>query len=757
MHICYIGNELYPVDRGGIARLIHNMALQVLNELPDAHVHILLPVEYADRIDGIAAHFPNRIHLWCCPNQAEVKKRLGGAEDSQLNGIGRHPQLFCEAAAFMFGALDIETAIGAKLTHIEVPDHLGYGNLILTARECGLAFQTAEIACRIHSSFSELLRFEPDYYPTDSWHAARIDMEAECLRLADRIIAPLEAIATIVEESAVFPAGKQVEINFPAVLSKAPDPEPLPENHAPDFVFASRFQPFKRPDLFIRGAVQFLDRNPDYLGKLRLMAYAFEPMYLAGLRMMVPQRYSAKILFETDLSEQARHARLASSIVVQPSAYESLCLLAYEIGAKQRPILLAKDCAAFANEPRWSHKNNCLLFDPSPDGLADTMQTALRWRPTALVSSNPDQVWMQNGESPRKSPTNASAGAVLVGPVSDPSQIPKIRTLSHRIPANWALHVYTIGVDLQDAFDNPEITCHVADASHQQSKFVERILSTLHDDVVCLTTPDALPHSNLLEAACRLDVATVLSALTTQSGNLNCFAGRAPTLALQDSRLAPSCLCLHRNEALRLLAKLNNARRLVANLVMALQNDRLNLVIAPQVWIDQEASPFKNPEDIRLHGTQLRHAQRRIDPARTLGMVDRTNGTSLPLLNEAPVELTLVSDDTPIGDKIDLTIPAGVTTIALQSNTPLWGHMLRFTVVPGGDVPSQPISLSLTSRDGTASIGDTQILSLALNRHQLILAGPFYETAELEFTFERSAEVAPVSFSLRRIKRLSPA
>ncbi|MEX0969614.1 MAG: glycosyltransferase [Paracoccaceae bacterium] len=733
------------------------MALQVLDEVPNAQVHILLPAGHADRIKTMSEYYPKHIQLWCCPSPAEVKRRLGGTADTALRGIGRHPQLFAEAAAFMFGAMDIEAATGARLTHIEIPDHLGYGNLILTARECGIAFQSAEVACRIHSSFTELLRFEPDYYATDSWHAARIDMEAECLRLADRIFAPLHTIGAIVERNIKLPAGKSVAINFPAVLHAAPKLEPLPEGHVPDFAFASRFQPFKRPELFIRGAVHFLDRNPGYSGSMRLMAYAFEPMYLATLRMMVPQRHSTKILFETDLPESERNARLAHSIVVQPSVYESLCLLSYEVSARQRPVLVANDCAAFANEPRWRNGDNCLMFEPSPEGLADCMQNALTWRPKVPVSFAPNPVWMRDNAVTRNPLTNTKTGVVLIGPISDPAQIPGIRALSNRAPTNWKVHVYTIGVDLQDAFDDPAITCHVADAGCQQDSFMGGILRALESDNVCLATPDALPKSNLLQAASQIDDSIVLSALSGDQDNLNCFAGRAPNLALQDSRLSASCLCLSRQDALRLLAKQGSSRRVIANLVMALQDDRLTLVIAPQIWILQQNSPFEEPDDVRLHGTQLRRAHRQIDPALHLGMVDRASASTLPLLNESPVQLTSPSFAIAPGDKVDISLPCGAKTVTLHSDAPLWGHMLRLTVVPGKEVPCEPVELTLTTHDSANTNTVTQKITLDLKRHQLVLTGPFFGNAVLEFTFERPAGASAIDCSLRRIRRLSPA
>jgi len=735
------------------------MAHQVVNELPEARVHILLPERYNSQLSTLGEAFPEQVHLWACPSQSVVTSRLGARPNARLLGLGRHPQLFLDAAAYLFGAMDIEASTGALLTHIEIPDHLGYGNSILAARAAGIAFHNAEIACRIHSSFTQLLNHEPDYYVRDSWAGAHIDMEAECFALADRVIAPLRAIAEIASNNRNFPAGKSVEINFPAVV-QAPQPlQPISSEICPDFIFASRFQPFKRAELFIRGAVHFLDHGPVYTGTFRLMAYAFEPMYLAALRMMIPRRHAQQIIFEIDLSDEERQSRFNQAVVVQPSSYESLCLLSYETAAQQRPILLARDCAAFAHTKRWRDGENCLMFDADPASLAAVMRTALIWRPSTPVDTIADPVWMGGKTLRIRANTAPNSGALVIGPVSNLANVMQISILVRQLPLNWSVHLFSIGSDFQDAFQDDGIEHHIADACAPQQQFLSQILNSIIAPIVCLATPDALPRPELLGSASMLGDGQVLSAISGSDTAANIFAGRSPCLAVQDSRLAPTCLCLDRLQALRLIAKTASSRRVIAGMIMALQWDRLQLIIAPQVWIDQPVSPFDTPDDLRLHGTQLDRQAASIMQNARLGAQMTANIESLPLLCESPLIL-LVADSHQFvrarADCIEITARPGQSSFTLKVNTPLGGHMLRCTIVPSTNQPAGPLQLTVQTHDSAVDIVRTQRHQLPLSKHQLLLLGPIYGLAVIEFDLTNPSDL-PVMFSLRRIRQLSPA
>src|SRR6202022_758427 len=69
-------------------------------------------------------------------------------------------------------------------------------------------------------------------------------------------------------------------------------------------------------------------------------------------------------------------------ILVIPSEFESLCLLAYEGRLLGSKLILNRKCLAFGAEPQfWEEKKDCLFFEGDFISLADTMRQALDWNP----------------------------------------------------------------------------------------------------------------------------------------------------------------------------------------------------------------------------------------------------------------------------------------------------------------------------------------------------------------------------------------
>jgi hypothetical protein len=167
-----------------------------------------------------------------------------------------------------------------------------------------------------------------------------------------------------------------------------------------DFIFSSRLQQFKRPDLFIRAAIVFLERHPDYDGTFRLVSYGWDQAYIDWLQGLVPPKHDDQIAFAFGASSEQRLDWLSNSIVVVPSDYESLCLFAYEAGAMGRKVILNRRCLAFGEGKRWREGENCMMFDGSVGDLVTVMEQALGWRPTSRVSLEADMPYWASGDFP---------------------------------------------------------------------------------------------------------------------------------------------------------------------------------------------------------------------------------------------------------------------------------------------------------------------------------------------------------------------
>ncbi|MDK3074545.1 DUF6212 domain-containing protein [Sedimentitalea sp. JM2-8] len=391
--ICFVTNELYPLRKGGIGRMLYNFARH-----------------------NAAAGFPADIHFLVPPDliaTAEDEARLRGA----LDGLARihvatplhelpdtEAHLF-DRASFLPWSLDllvstsyryyrallaIQQQRDAPFDFIEFPDFGGWGLASVEAKRAGLAFAETAITARLHSTQGMIARAER-FFEASQWSGVLMDSERHLLAHADLIVGHVQSI---IDANAAHYGlqdrwrGRTV-LEFPPIMLEDAETRPAAEAAAPetrDFIFSSRLQPFKRPDIFIRAAIGFLEKHPDHTGVFRLVSYGWDRSYIDWLQRLVPASLGERILFITDATESERSAYLARSIVVVPSDFESLCLFAYEAGQLGRPVLLNARCAAFGDNPRWRDGENCLLFDGTAAALVAAMERALDWRPTDTVS-----------------------------------------------------------------------------------------------------------------------------------------------------------------------------------------------------------------------------------------------------------------------------------------------------------------------------------------------------------------------------------
>ncbi len=428
--ICFVTNELYPLRKGGIGRMLFNFARHNARHNAGqggAEIHFLVPPDLVaapgdeerlrNALDGLAElHVATPLHLL-----ADVEAHL--FDRASFNPWSL--DLLASTSYRYYRALRvIETARGGPLDYIEFPDFGGWGLASIEAKRAGLAFADTAICARLHSSQGMISRAERFYEPSP-WSGILMDAERHLLAHADLIVGHVQSV--IDANAAHYGladrwAGRTV-LEFPPILLEAVEagavrPEAADDGATvEDFIFSSRLQPFKRPDIFVRAAIAFLERNPDHEGSFRLVSYGWDRRYIDWLKELVPGRFRARILFIEDATESDRSALLATSIVVVPSDFESLCLFAYEAGQMGRPVLLNRRCAAFGDNPRWRDGDNCLLFDGTVDDLVRAMERARDWRPAGPVSTETDRPYWLADRAPaaaRPDPATRPTVSVMV-------------------------------------------------------------------------------------------------------------------------------------------------------------------------------------------------------------------------------------------------------------------------------------------------------------------------------------------------------
>ena len=410
MKVCLLSNEMYPFLPGGIGRLMYNFCMQNAESATPIDLHYLLAATPVEEQEKIRAFYEGKAHIHFCPDLGEIDDEVSRALSE---GQAFHPEFadnYKEPQSYYQGLLMAEAASHGPFDLVEIADMGGWGQAIVAAKKAGLAFQDTQISCRLHSSIGIITEFERYSHHPSTWFSAKLDLERQSILGADIVVGHVPSV--VAENARHYNLGKKwankVIVEFPPILLDT-DIEDVPDlGQTPDFVFSSRLQPFKRPDVFIRAAVLFMERHPDYAGTFRVMSYGWDENYIISLQALVPLNLKQKVVFQFEYTKEERNDVLKNSVIVVPSNYESLCLFAYESSMMKRPVILAGDCAAFGNFDRWKDKENCLLFDGSFIGLADVMETALEWRPQSVVDTRTDQPYWERLKPRRKRKAKAA-------------------------------------------------------------------------------------------------------------------------------------------------------------------------------------------------------------------------------------------------------------------------------------------------------------------------------------------------------------
>ncbi|WP_136660987.1 DUF6212 domain-containing protein [Nitratireductor sp. XY-223] len=393
MQVCFVTNELFPFHPGGIGRLIHSFICEFGGNGRNS-IHILMPDDcglslgsFGDGEDSKFQEFASlrnvaEFHFY----DAKAAHHLSqfGLEASDLFYDGQDNYL--RSFACMVGLLKLQEK-GIFFDLVEFVDFGGLATATIEARRVGL-LADMRIAVRLHSTFSIIALHEGGGHLMTEWVGRMYALEKFALKNADIVVGHLPFVSetnrrlyglsdkwadkVVIETPPVFPQS----------ISMVEDAGASDESI---FLFSSRFQRFKRPDIFIKAAIIALDMGIEN-SRFVLASYGWDADYIAQLNDLIPANYKGEIVLERGLSPEDRLALIAKSTVVLPSTYESLCLFAYEAALAGRPVILNARCEAFGENTPWVDQVNCLKFDGTAADLAQMMIDSRNWHPLEVVS-----------------------------------------------------------------------------------------------------------------------------------------------------------------------------------------------------------------------------------------------------------------------------------------------------------------------------------------------------------------------------------
>jgi len=558
MKVCLLSNEMYPFLPGGIGRLMYNFCMQNAESETPVDLHYLLTAASEEDQTKIRDFYEGKAQIHFCPDLADLDDEIAKALSNEQ---AFHPEFaanYKEPQSYYQGLLKAEAESHGPFDLVEIADMGGWGQAIIAAKKSGLAFQNTQIACRLHSSIGIITEFERYSHHPSTWFSAKLDLERESILGADIVVGHVPSV--VAENARHYNLSKKwankVVVEFPPILLDTDVGDVSDLGPTPDFAFSSRLQPFKRPDIFIRAAVLFMERHPDYPGLFRVMSYGWDENYIISLQSLVPLELRSKIVFQYEYTAEERNEVLKNSVIVVPSNYESLCLFAYESSMMKRPVILAGDCAAFGDFDRWKDKENCLLFDGSFIGLADVMETALTWRPSSVVSTKTDQPYWERlrRKNGRKAKVVSAANIpVVYFGIHDRYHLNE-KLVRHAVSpfAQQEAHFLLPGSILNTRETQKlGLTSIVPTSGNELScTELEQFIIQLESEYVFLARGDHRPRAPFLEAAKKaLSANPELDMFSSHTLNVDPFVetsygvtlstGKAPGMAMLESTVAP--------------------------------------------------------------------------------------------------------------------------------------------------------------------------------------------------------------------------
>ncbi|MFI3154965.1 MAG: glycosyltransferase [Methylococcaceae bacterium] len=421
MNVCFITNELHPFKPGGIGRLLYNFAVQN-RDRGNGRCNFFFLVSSTDvpDTDSLEEYFAEH-DLGTVVATPKTFSFLGEYENRLFEAIAQGhsgPGRVRTSIEYYNGLLYLEAKYGIKLDLIEFPDFAAWGFAALNAKRAGLAFANARIVVRLHSTQGIIYDAEPFYHPKGLGERSMMELERQCVEQADMLVSHLPVITQANQKYYAFGQAwsDKVVHEFPPIFLE--DEEIFAVNadaKTQNFIFSSRIQPFKRPDLFIKAAALFLDRQAEFQGKFYMVSYGWDERYISWLKGLIPQRHSKKVLFIFNAEANLRNRLLQESIVVVPSNYESLCVFAYESALRGSKLILNRQCLAFGEVDYWREGENCLQFDGTAEDLACVYEQALA-APAPVIKPLPESLcfWHKPDLPPLVTAANKTDGKLAV-------------------------------------------------------------------------------------------------------------------------------------------------------------------------------------------------------------------------------------------------------------------------------------------------------------------------------------------------------
>lgn len=370
----FVTRELYPFTAGGIGRVVANILATSTQQERDNTAILYV----GDGLDpsAFAAVYPGvRLHVSHMGTYQTVDAR---GRRYPAYGSFNNTVLHWESVLILQGLRALQESEGA-LGYVEFVDWGAAAFAATQEKLLGNDFLQTTLAVRLHTTDSILADFEPR---AQSIHGLSLyDLERKALADCDLIVAQLAPVSEAFRAFYGFEdhdwAARSCVHSPPVLLDSLPFAS-RSVDIGPDtpLLFTSKLQDIKRPDVFIRGCVQFMRDNPAYQGNVVFLAHSFDAAYQQTIVDMIPADLVGRVVFAKGVNGAPREKMIAESVCIFPSPWESFCLAAYEASLSGAICVLNDRNPAFGDDTPWQDGINCIKFNGVPADLAKAL-TAL--------------------------------------------------------------------------------------------------------------------------------------------------------------------------------------------------------------------------------------------------------------------------------------------------------------------------------------------------------------------------------------------
>jgi glycosyltransferase involved in cell wall biosynthesis len=378
----YVTKELYPFSSGGIGRVIGNL-LQAASPCDRKEMAVLWLGESIDA-DKFGLVYPG-VRLITAPMRDFEIVDPSGRRMLPLWAYTNTEWHWMSVNAMQ--ALSRFEKVEGPIDYIEFPDWGGLGFATIQEKRLGLAFDGAIIGVRLHSTDGVIGAHEN--VPRTLSSLSIFDIERKALADCDLLIAQVQEVANRMRDFYGFNHAEwdsRVILDPPVVLltGRGYAKKSIEPQYDTPILFTSKIQSVKRPQVFIRGCVGFLEAASYYKGNIVFCAHAPDKSYLNSLKKMIPKRFEGRFVFLEEMGEVERNELIARSVCVVTSAWESFCLAAFEASLAGAVVVANKSNPAFSPGSSWNDGENCVMFDGTSAGLSEALQSV--WRHPRCLS-----------------------------------------------------------------------------------------------------------------------------------------------------------------------------------------------------------------------------------------------------------------------------------------------------------------------------------------------------------------------------------